>query len=90
MLEKWKEVVCTDVREQPSSRGLLPCTTLAITRLHLILVAREEYFTLHDVYPFIISFCYLIFVMGENSADESSFDMGPNKQKGEKEVLDQY
>jgi hypothetical protein len=85
MLEKWKVVVCTHLREQPSSRGLLPCN-------HKIAFdpccPRGVLHFCHDMYPFFISFCYLFFVMGDNSADESSFDMGPNKQIGEKEALD--
>ena len=40
MLEKWKAVVCTYLREQRSSKGLHLCIS-AITGLHLSHVAGE-------------------------------------------------
>ena len=48
MLEKWKVVMCTHIREQPSSGGLL-LRPSAITSLPLGYVAGK---TLHDVETF--------------------------------------
>ena len=59
MLVKRKAIVDTHIKEEPSSVGLLACTTV-ITSLHLNDVAGEYFYVSHDLDPLLfVSSCVI-------------------------------
>jgi hypothetical protein len=76
MLEKWIVVMCTHIREQPSSGGLL-LRPSAITSLPLGYVAGKTLHFCHDVDTFFLLLIDLARERGTR-ADEKSFDRGPS------------
>lgn len=74
MLEKWIVVMCTHIREQPSSGGLL-LRPSAITSLPLGYVAGKTLHFCHDVDTFFLLLIVLARERGTR-ADEKSFDRG--------------